>query len=127
MPSARLEHLIVSSAAEFARHLVNALRDATVQDMAELQLEPAPPRPKRQRQPSRPPIRPAASAPTPKPRKKRTAYPKCAYPGCDKNRFPRGRGYCGDHWRKWKAGEIPGAEEYRGEERDDPPEPFTAE
>jgi uncharacterized Zn finger protein len=36
-----------------------------------------------------------------------SSYPKCEFPGCDRNRFPRGRGYCGEHWRLWKAGQIP--------------------
>jgi hypothetical protein len=40
-------------------------------------------------------------------------YPKCAYPGCTKNRFVRGKGFCGDHWRMWLAGKIKSAEEYQ--------------
>ncbi len=139
MPSARLEHLIITSAAAFARHLINALRDATVQDMAELQLDPAPKRPEHFRRPVRtespalgdPPTRqptprfarPASTEPVRKPRKKRTNYPKCAYPGCNNNRFPRGKGYCGEHWKKWKAGEIENAQEFK----DDHLEPFTGE
>ncbi len=139
MPSTRLEHLIVSSAGEFAQYLVNALKDATVQDMAELQLKPAPRRPDRLRshertegpdmgdpsvrQPAQRFTRPAATESSRRPRKKRTNYPKCAYPGCERNRFPRGKGYCGEHWRKWQAGEIEGAEEYRG----DPLEQFTGD
>lgn len=39
-------------------------------------------------------------------RKKRRNYPKCAFPGCRNNRFPRGGGYCGKHWRANKAGEL---------------------
>jgi hypothetical protein len=40
-------------------------------------------------------------------------YPKCAYPGCENNRFVRGKGFCGEHWRLWKAGKIKSAEKYK--------------
>ena len=54
-----------------------------------------------------PPVEP------PKPARRKTmkrgtsSYPKCEYPGCDRNRFVRGKGYCGEHWRLWKDGQIP--------------------
>ena len=54
---------------------------------------------------------------TRKPRveKKRTHsnYPKCAYPGCGRNLFMRGKGFCGLHWKMWLAGEIEDAEHYK--------------
>ena len=40
-------------------------------------------------------------------------YPKCAYPGCGNNRFVRGKGFCGEHWRMWKAGKIKAADKYK--------------
>jgi uncharacterized Zn finger protein len=45
-------------------------------------------------------------------KKKAANYPKCAFPGCPKNRFPRGKGFCGEHFRMWLAGEIAAAAEY---------------
>ena len=39
-------------------------------------------------------------------------YPKCAYPGCNKNRFPRGKGFCGEHWKMWVKGKISDAGHY---------------
>lgn len=39
-------------------------------------------------------------------RKPRTA-PKCVFPGCTKNRYPKGGGYCSTHFRKHRKGEIP--------------------
>ena len=28
-------------------------------------------------------------------------FPKCAYPGCKKNRYARGEGFCGDHFKQF--------------------------
>ncbi len=131
MPSNRLDDLIISSASEFALRIINAVRSATIQELTDFEMKPVPNRPTRRlvRHGGQAPIQPPApdmdqqpiqhsdqppmAAPTLKPRKKRTNYPKCAYPGCEKNRFPRGKGFCGDHWRKWELGEIKSAEEYR--------------
>jgi hypothetical protein len=40
-------------------------------------------------------------------------HPRCSFPGCDRNRFVRGRGFCGKHWKQWRAGKIKSAEEYQ--------------
>ena len=40
-------------------------------------------------------------------------FPKCAYLRCKKNRFPKGEGYCGEHWRAFKAGKIGAAGTYK--------------
>ena len=53
----------------------------------------------------------AKAAKATKPKKLKN-YPKCAYPKCNKNRFVRGKGFCGEHWRAWKEGRIKSAEEY---------------
>ncbi len=45
-------------------------------------------------------------------KKKAANYPMCAYPGCGKNRYPRGKGFCGEHFRMWLAGEIASADEF---------------
>ncbi len=40
-------------------------------------------------------------------------YPQCAFPKCNSNRFPRGKGFCGEHWRMWLAGKIKDASTYK--------------
>ena len=108
---------------EFADKLVGLMQDQLFQSMASLGQAEAPVRRRRGRpagsksvkkpvrrgrRPGRP--KKVKAAPTKAARKtvrkKRHNYPKCAYPGCNMNRFPRGGGYCGIHWRLFKAGEI---------------------
>jgi hypothetical protein len=43
-------------------------------------------------------------------------HPKCSFPGCNKSRFVRGQGYCGKHWKQFKAGKIKSAGEYEKKE-----------
>jgi hypothetical protein len=54
---------------------------------------------------------PAAARPAVAVVKKRRVlnYPKCAWPGCTKNRSPRTIPYCGEHFRANRAGETPPA------------------
>jgi uncharacterized Zn finger protein len=40
-------------------------------------------------------------------------FPKCAYPRCGKNRYARGHGFCGVHWKKWLSGDIKDASHYQ--------------
>lgn len=103
---------------EFAEKLVSLMKDQLFGSMASLGQAEVPVRRKRGRpagstskktrgrKPGRPPKAAKASArPARKTvRKKRSNYPKCAFPGCKKNRFSRGGGYCGEHWRMQKAG-----------------------
>jgi len=50
-----------------------------------------------------------APRPEPKGEARTRVHPKCAFPGCDRNRFVHGHGYCGKHWKRWKRGELPDA------------------
>ncbi len=132
MPKNNLEKSISTAAEAFALEVVEAIKDATLQELIALQAGEAPkkpgrkpgrpkkakPGPKTGRKPGRPPKdtkkTTTKSAAKPAAKKKRVAknYPKCAFPGCKNNRFPRGKGFCGDHWRQWKAKKIKGAAFY---------------
>jgi hypothetical protein len=75
-----------------------------------------PPKAKPGRKPGRPPKakpgrkpgrKPAAAKVVKAPAKKKRVvknYPKCSVPGCGKNRFPRGKGMCGEHYKQSLAG-----------------------
>ncbi len=105
---ATLEKQIEEAAAAFALEIVNAVKKATLQELMALQAEGASGK-RRGRKPQ-------AAQPTKKVdgRKNRIVknYPKCAYPKCNNNRFPRGQGFCGEHWRQWQEGKIKSAAEY---------------
>lgn len=110
-----LEKQIEEAAAMFALQVVEAVKNATVQELMALHAQEGgelssgrgrKPGPK-PRVESEPQVKVDG-------RKNRVVknYPKCAYPGCNNNRFPRGQGFCGEHWRLWKAGKIKSAAEY---------------
>lgn len=115
MAKTTLETAIEKAAGDFALVIIDAIKSATLQELMELQqstgLPASPPRPPVARKAPAP----AAAAAPAAPRKKRVVknYPKCAYPGCNKNRFPRGKGFCGEHWREFKEGKIKDAAFYR--------------
>ena len=112
---AGLEKQIEAAAAQFALQIIEAVKSATLQELMALQ-ESAEGVPKRRGR--KPGPKPAAEVAAPAKkvdgRKNRVVknYPKCAYPKCNSNRFPRGEGFCGDHWRQWKDGKIKAASEY---------------
>ncbi|MDD5307045.1 MAG: hypothetical protein PHU25_06960 [Deltaproteobacteria bacterium] len=68
------------------------------------------------KKPDRAPKRAEAAAPAKKKKRVVKDYPKCAYPGCDRNRFVRGRGFCGLHWKMWMDGRISDASHYHKQE-----------
>ena len=126
-----LEAAITKAASAFAMQIVEAVKGASLQELIALQGEkpkrrgrkPGPkpkakkkpgPKPKAKRGPGRPKKKVAAKKKVAV-KKKRVVknYPKCAYPKCNKNRFPRGKGFCGDHWKQWKAGKIKAASSYK--------------
>jgi hypothetical protein len=126
-----LENAIAKAAGEFAMQIVEAVKDASLQELMALQegkpkrrgRKPGPkpkarkkpgPKPKAKRGPGRPKKKVVAKKKV-APKKKRVVrnYPKCAFPSCKKNRFPRGKGFCGEHWRKWKDGKIKDASAYK--------------
>jgi hypothetical protein len=128
-----LQSSIEKAADAFAREIIDAVKAATLQELLgvrEIAVEaPArrrgrPPKaeaeaPKRR---GRPPKAAKAKKPVKKaikkaikkkakkaikaPAKKRRSfnYPKCSVPGCKKNRYARGNGMCGDHFKASKKG-----------------------
>ena len=106
------EATIERLASDFALEIVKAVKQATVQEL--LDLPGAGGAPTGRRKPGRPPKNKEADGATIK-HKKRVVknYPKCAFPGCEKNRFPRGKGFCGDHFKEFEAGKIQSAEYYK--------------
>lgn len=141
MAKTSLETAIAQAAQNFASVIVEAVKSASLQELLSIQSGPTPkrrgrkpgPKPKTGKKPSRPKKTAAKKSGRkrgrPKkiatrkititkkvaPKKKRVAknYPKCAHPKCGKNRFPRGKGFCGEHWRQWKAGKIKDAASYK--------------
>jgi hypothetical protein len=118
MSKNRLEETIAKAANRFALEILGAVKASSLQELMALSKGGAPAVEKKAKRGRKPKAvkavkagKAAKAAKATKPRKKRVVknYPKCAFPGCDKNRFPRGKGYCGDHWRQWKEGKIPAA------------------
>ena len=115
MPKSIIKKQIEEAAVSFALQVVETVKSATLEELMALQEADAPPKAAARR----------GRRPGPKPkveagkkvdgRKNRIVknYPKCAYPKCKKNRFPRGKGYCGEHWRMWQAGKIKAATAYK--------------
>lgn len=126
-----LEKAIQEAASKFAMEIVAAVKASSLQELIALQEGTVPKRrgrkpgikaaaaPKVGRKPGRKPGRPkkvVENKVAEKPEKKKRVvrnYPKCAYPSCTKNRFVRGKGFCGDHYKMFQAGEIKAAEEYK--------------
>jgi hypothetical protein len=101
MPKNRLEEVVARAAEKFAMEIIHAVKASSLQELMSLTPDGV--------DISEKSVEKKGKEATP--RKKRVVknYPKCALPGCEKNRFPRGKGYCGDHWKEWKAGKIPAA------------------
>ncbi|MCP4602057.1 MAG: hypothetical protein GY847_16335 [Proteobacteria bacterium] len=121
MPKSDLEKSIEQAANSFALQVLGAVKNSTLQELLELQKQGEKKKPGR-----KPGIKTEKKKPGPKPKavkkaaakpvkKKRVVknYPKCAYPRCRSNRFVRGKGYCGKHWKMWLAGEIKGAKTFK--------------
>ena len=113
----QLASIIEKAADAFAREIIVAVKAATLQELLAMQGGAAPAR-KRGRPPTsstparkrgRPPKAVAKKA-TEKKFAKKTAktsankkrsinYPKCSVPGCGKNRYSKGNGMCGAHFK----------------------------
>lgn len=108
MSKTSLEQTIAEAAQIFAAQVIDAVKGATVQELIAMHGATS-----TSTQSGRRPEMsdPSAAAPV----KKVKNYPKCAYPGCNKNRFVRGKGFCGEHWRLWKNGKIKSAEYYKAQ------------
>ena len=113
MAKSNIENQIEEAAASFALQIIEAVKNATLQELMDLQDEAAPAaaQPRRGRKPG---PKPAAEKKVDGRRNRIVKnYPKCAYPRCRRNRFPRGKGFCGEHWRAWQAGKIKSADAYK--------------
>ena len=111
-----LENAIAAAAERFAGQIIDAVKGATLQELLALQAEGPISTPAPKRGPGRPPksaTPPLGAKPTQRKKRKPMNYPKCAFPGCGKNRFPRGKGFCGEHFNRYQAGEIKSAAEYK--------------
>lgn len=109
MPKPTLEQTVAEAAKQFALQVVEAVKAATLQELVDLNSNGAPGKPRT--------VAAERTPAAPKKKKKRRNYPKCAFPGCTNNRFVRGKGFCGVHWKEFLAGKIGSAESYtKGEE-----------
>ena len=116
MPKTSLEQVVAQAAREFALQVVEIVKGATLQELVNLSDAP-PAKPRRGRKPAAAAETVAAPVTRRKTKKPRN-YPKCAFPGCNNNRFVRGGGYCGEHWHQHKAGKIGPAANYIKEAAD---------
>ena len=118
MAKSSLETQIEQAASAFALQIVEAIKGATLQELIALQEGGLTQNGGKRRGKKPGPKQKAGEEETGEKkvdrRKNRVVknYPKCAYPGCTNNRFPRGKGFCGQHWREWKAGKIKSASTY---------------
>ena len=116
MAKSGLEKQIEDAAAAFALQIVEAIKQATLQELIALQegnlSQTGRKRGRKAGGTSK--VKTESTEKKVDGRKNRIVknYPKCAYPGCNNNRFPRGKGFCGEHWRQWKAGKIKAASAY---------------
>ena len=116
----QLASIIEKAADVFAREIIAAVKAASLQELLAMQggAAPArkrgrPPKAKPGRKPGRPPKATAKKATAKKTakkaamtsaNKKRSAhYPKCSVPGCGKNRYSKGNGMCGAHFKAAQA------------------------
>ena len=106
MNRTKLDKLIDKKAEEFGRRVARELRETLRGILDEIEVEGLDEE-LEEAYASRLQSMTVETGPPPK-----RGYPKCAYPGCGENRFVRGKGFCGEHWKQWKAGEIESAEYY---------------
>ena len=112
MAKSNLEKAIEQAVEGFALEIVQAIKASTLQELVALQGDA----PKKVgKKPGRKPKEATAKAAAKPAKKKRVVknYPKCAYPKCNRNRFVRGKGFCGVHWKEWLAGKIKDADHYK--------------
>ena len=105
----KLTQNIELAAQNFAKAIVDLITQASLQELLELQNV------KTSRGPGRPAkVKAEEDIEAAKPRKKRKKhdYPKCAHPECNKNKWARGEGFCGEHYKAWKARKIKAAKHY---------------
>lgn len=106
MPKTNLEKSISEAANAFALEIIEAVKNSTLQEL--IVLQGADEASRNFRKPPK-----AASGAKAVATRKRRNYPKCAFPGCEKNIFTRGKGFCGEHFKQHMDGKIKAAAEYK--------------
>lgn len=113
-----LERAIDAAIEEFTTFIIDAVRSMPLDELSKLRGEDLieKPEPVEADLIESAPVLAPQSEPQPEPKPdpspkiepevKKKDHPKCAYPGCTRNRFVRGHGYCSKHWRWWKKGKI---------------------
>jgi len=102
MPKTGLERAIDVAVADFTELIVEAIRMMPLDELSRIRDEDLIVRPEPV-EPDEPEAKADSMAETVAAKK---VHPTCIYPGCEKNRFVRGRGFCGKHFRKWRKGKI---------------------
>ena len=93
---------IENAARAFAREIIAAVKSASLQELLALSSGGAP------RRRGRPPKTVGtAKANTKAKRRAKIKWPKCRRPGCKKNAWRRGKGYCGEHAKVARAKKKP--------------------
>jgi hypothetical protein len=96
-----LASTIEKAANAFALSIVSAVQAASLQELLALSGGA----PKRR---GRPPKAVGASKAKAKAKKRaKIKWPKCKHPGCKKNAWRRGKGYCGEHFKAARAAKKP--------------------
>jgi hypothetical protein len=110
----QLASVIEKAADAFAREIIEAVKGSSLQELLALSGGTArkpgrPPKAKPGRKPGRPAKATAAKATAKKIAKKTVKtsankkrsinFPKCSVPGCGKNRYAKGNGMCGAHFK----------------------------
>lgn len=133
-----LQSTIEKAANAFAKTIIDAVKESTLQELLALSGAPAASQARKRgrppkavsvpgRKPGRPPkasnkvakkvtkktakkitntasVKKPVKATKPTKKKRKINFPKCSVPGCGKNRYARGNGMCGEHFKASKAG-----------------------
>ncbi len=120
MANNELEIEIRQAVIEASQQIVAVIKNSTLQDLIALQAQGkslAGRSAKRTVSSSNAvPDETIAAEPEANNKKGKIPYPKCAYPGCDRNLFMRGKGFCGVHWKMWRSGQIEDSAHYLQQE-----------
>lgn len=111
----QLAFVIEKAANAFARQIIGAVKGASLQELLTLQSDVARKRGrpakaatagKRGGRPAKTSVKATKKKADKVPAKKRRKinFPKCSVPGCGKNRYARGNGMCGAHFKASQAG-----------------------
>jgi hypothetical protein len=91
-----LQSAIENAARDLAHTILTAVKGASLQELLALQDGTAPKRGRSAKAAKK-------TAKVPAKKKRKINYPKCSVPGCGKNRYARGNGMCGTHFKAAQA------------------------